>query len=79
MSIIKNIKEKDERLDKIIKQILNIKDDNISFSKDAVSKKKIHGRMANVFTGVLTYKIDCCPLCGFKNIIRHAYKDSWIQ
>ena len=49
MSIIKNIKEKDERLDKIIKQILNIKDDNISFSKDAVSKKKIHGRMANVF------------------------------
>lgn len=79
MSIVKNIRIKDESLDKTIKQILNIKDANISFSKDAVSKEKINGRMANVFTGILTYKATRCPLCGFDHAIRHSYKDSWIQ
>lgn len=79
MSIIKNIKEKDETLDKSIKQILNIKDDNISFSKKAISKEKVNGKTATVFTGILTYKVHHCPLCGYKNIIRHSYKDSWIQ
>lgn len=79
MSTSKNIREKDECLDKTIKQLLNIKDANIRFSKEAVSKEKVNGRMANIFTGILTYKVDRCPQCGFTNLIRHSYKDSWIQ
>lgn len=79
MSIVKNIRIKDESLDKTIKQILNIKDANISFSKDAVSKEKINGRITNVFTGILTHKATRCPLCGFDHTVRHSYKDSWIQ
>ncbi|MEY8500355.1 transposase [Enterococcus avium] len=50
MSSIKNIKYKDDCLDKTIKQILNIHDSNITFSKDAVSKENVHNRMATVFT-----------------------------
>lgn len=61
MSISKNTREKDEYLDKTIKQLLNIKDANIRFSKEAVSKEKVNGRMANIFTGILTYKVDRCP------------------
>ncbi len=79
MSISKNTREKDEYLDKTIKQLLNIKDANIRFSKEAVSKEKVNGRMANIFTGILTYKVDRCPQCGFTNLIRHSYKGSWIQ
>lgn len=45
MSITKNIKCTDENTSKSIKQILNIKDSHISFSKDAISKESIHGRM----------------------------------
>lgn len=79
MPIPKNIKFKDENTDKLIKQILNIKDPNISFSKDSLTKKKVNGRMANVFTGLLTYKPHHCEYCGFETVNRHSYKDSWIQ
>ncbi|KAF1304345.1 hypothetical protein BAU16_02110 [Enterococcus sp. JM9B] len=79
MSITKNIKCTDENTSKSIKQILNIKDSHISFSKDAISKKIVHGRMANVFTGLLTYKPHHCEYCGFETVNRHSYKDSWIQ
>ena len=47
MSIIKNIKIKEKSIDKMIKQLLNIKDSNL-FSKDAVSKQKVKGRMCTV-------------------------------
>lgn len=79
MSIAKNIKCTDENTSKSIKQILNIKDSHITFSKDAISKEIVHGRMANVFIGLLTGKVNRCEYCGFDSIIRHAYQDSWIQ
>lgn len=79
MSIVKNIKCTDENTSKSIKQILNIKDSHITFSKDAISKEIVHGRMANVFTGLLTGEVNRCEYCGFDSIIRHAYQDSWIQ
>lgn len=79
MSITKNIKCTDENTSKSIKQILNIKDSHISFSKDAISKESIHGRMANVFTGLLTGEAPRCEYCGFDSVIRHSYQDSWIQ
>lgn len=46
MSIIKNIKCTDEKTSHFIKQILNIKDSHITFSKNAISKAIVHGRMA---------------------------------
>ena len=79
MSITKNIKCTDEKTSHSIKQILNIKDSHITFSKDAISKERVHGRMANVFTGLLTGEAHRCECCGFDSIIRHAYHDSWIQ
>ena len=79
MSITKNIKCTDENTSKSIKQILNIKDSHISFSKDAISKKIVHGRMAKVFTGILTGEAHHCECCGFDSVIRHSYQDSWIQ
>lgn len=79
MSMNKNIKVYDEKTDKTIKQILNIKDSHIHFSKEAVSKEKVNGRMSTVFTGILSYKAPHCALCGFDSVIRHSYKDSWIQ
>ena len=79
MSITKNIKCTDEKTSHSIKQILNIKDSHITFSKDAISKERVHGRMANVFTGLLTGEAHRCECCGFDSVIRHAYHDSWIQ
>lgn len=79
MSITKNIKCTDEKTSHSIKQILNIKDSHITFSKDAISKERVHGRMANVFTGLLTGEAHHCECCGFDSVIRHAYHDSWIQ
>ncbi|MFB8509390.1 transposase family protein [Enterococcus durans] len=63
----------------MIKQLLNIKDSNLSFSKDAVSKQKIKGRMCTVFTGVLTCHPPRCEHCGFDSVIRHSFKESCIQ
>nr|WP_256995341.1 hypothetical protein [Enterococcus faecalis] len=57
MSITKNIKCTDEKTSHSIKQILNIKDSHITFSKDAISKERVHGRMANVFTGWFCCKV----------------------
>ena len=75
MSSIKNIKYKDNCLDKTIKQILNIHDSNITFPKDAVSKEKVHDRMATVFTGRLSYPSPRCECCGYDSVIHHGYKD----
>ncbi len=48
MSIAKNIKCTDENTSKSIKQILNIKDSHITFSKDAISKEmKIQVNQSN--------------------------------
>ncbi|OQO78724.1 hypothetical protein BH742_12255 [Enterococcus durans] len=41
-----NIK-KIESIDKSIKQILDIKDSNVSFPKDTMSKQEVLGRMCN--------------------------------
>lgn len=43
------------------------------FSKDAISKMTFHGRMANVFAGLLIGEAHRCEiLC----VIRHSYRDS---
>lgn len=79
MSVIKNIKLKDENTDKAIKLLLNIKDSHLSFPKDAINKERVRGKSANVFTGTLSYEPPHCELCGFDSVIRHGWEDSWIQ
>jgi hypothetical protein len=56
MSVNKNIKLKDKNIDKALKILLNIKDSHISFPKEAASKERVHGKLANVFTGFLSYE-----------------------
>ena len=79
MSHTNFIKTKDENIDSMIKKILNIKDSNISFPKNAVSKERVKGRLSTVFTGKLTYKPSHCEHCGCPEVNRHSFKDSWIQ
>lgn len=78
-----NIKKKDIKTDKQAKIILNIKDPNISFSKDYVSKERIHDLECTVFHAVLRNDIKNCSLCGQKNINHsitiHGYKEEFIQ
>lgn len=79
MSVIKNIKLKDENIDKTLKTLLNINDSHISFPTDAVSKERIHGKMSTIFTGLLSYEPPRCVLCGFDSVIRFGTKESLIQ
>ena len=66
-----------------MEKLLNIKDSNLYFVEDPLSKETISGKLSNAFTGVLTYTPSCCPACGCINegqcIIRHAYYESLIQ
>ena len=79
MSNNNHTKPKGENIDDMIKKILNIKDSNISFAKDAVSKERGKDRLATVFTGKLSYQPTQCEWCGFSDVNLHSFKDSWIQ
>ncbi|WP_159723300.1 ISL3 family transposase [Enterococcus sp. CSURQ0835] len=79
MSINKNIRHADKNLDQSIKLLLNIKDSHISFSKEAVAKRKVRGHMATVFTGFLSYDPPRCPHCGLTSVNRHSFKKTMIQ
>ena len=79
MSIPNPIKIKDEFLDASIKLILNIKDQNIFFSKYAVTKERVQDHWSTVYTGILTYQPPKCACCGFDSVVRHSYKKSDIQ
>lgn len=83
MLCYKDIKNKDNNLDVTLKKILNIRDQHISFSSNAMQKEKINGRMTNVFYAVLSYTPKACPCCNAENhdhsIIKHSPKPSDIQ
>ena len=83
MLCYKDIKSKDENLDQTVKQLLNINDSHLYFSKQAYQKEKVKGRLTNVFYAVLTYTPKACTCCGVvnngANIIKHSPKSSDIQ
>ncbi|WP_422563166.1 transposase family protein, partial [Enterococcus cecorum] len=72
------------KIDTFIKNIFNIKDDNITFPTytDALSEEEVHGVPSKVFSGLLSYPENpyCCPKCGVVgSVIKHTPKASLIQ
>ena len=55
MSLLKNIKKTCQSATTFIKNIFNIKDDNITFPTytDALSEEEVHGVPSKVFSGLL--------------------------
>ena len=84
MSLLKNIKKTCQSATTFIKNIFNIKDDNITFPTytDALSEEEVHGVPSKVFSGLLSYPENpyCCPKCGgIGSVIKHTSKASLIQ
>lgn len=65
-----------------IKQLLQIKDENITLKGDCFEEKK-QGLMALIFPAKLSYTPSACEVCGIKNdqhqVIKHACKPTDIQ
>lgn len=65
-----------------IRNLLNIKDENIYFDENFCSEETIKGVKSKVFHGTLTYQPKACYVCGhvFDNqIIKHGFKTSVIK
>lgn len=68
-----------------IRSILNIKDENITFSENFYSKKKINYVETHIYRATLTYHPTGCPKCGVvnnnnnNNIIKWGFKSSKIK
>lgn len=84
MSLLNNIKKNCQSTTTFIKNIFNIKDDNITFPTytDALSEEEVHGVPSKVFSGLLSYPENpyCCPKCWvIGSVIKHTPKASLIQ
>ena len=84
MSLLNNIKKTCQSTTTFIKNIFNIKDDNITFPTyaDALSEEEVHGVPSKVFSGLLSYPENpyCYPECGvIGSVIKHTPKASLIQ
>src|SRR5690625_3555480 len=65
-----------------ILNLLNIKDQNISFSENFCGEEVINNIKAKVFYGSLSYIPKVCYCCGHvfdQNIIKHGFKPSMIK
>ena len=62
------------------RNILNIKDENISFEENCLETIKFGSITTMVFHGILTYTPSVCPNCGClyesnpETIIKHGFK-----
>ena len=62
------------------KNILNIKDENITFEENCLEEVKIKNRITKIFHGKLSYTPDICPNCGClyesnpETIIKYGFK-----
>lgn len=66
-----------------IKNLLNIKDENIYFYENCVENKKINNVETKLIHGILTYYPSFCPVCGCVNnscqdIIKWGFKHNCI-
>lgn len=79
----KNTRLINEKTSALVRNILNIEDTRISFSEKPFQKKRIKGRLANLFTGTLRDTPRCCPCCGCVyetgQIIHYGHYQSTIQ
>ena len=55
-----------------IRNLLNIKDQNIYFNKNLIENKIIKGKNTKIIYAVLTYIPNYCPLCG---VINESHND----
>ena len=65
-----------------IRNLLNIKDENIYFDKSFCTEETIKGVQCKVFHGTLTYQPEACYACGHvfdEQIIKHGFKTSLIK
>ena len=65
-----------------IRNLLNIKDQNIIFDENFCTEEIVKGVQSKVFHGTLTYQPKACDACGhnFDNqIIKHGFKTSVIK
>lgn len=62
-----------------IKNLINIKDENIFFFENFFSFEIINNVNTKVFHAKLTYSLDICPHCQANNIIKWGYKVSCIK
>lgn len=65
-----------------IRNLLNIKDKNISFQHDFYSERKVKNIQSKVFHATLTYQPRACHVCGHvfdEKIIKHGFKTSLIK
>lgn len=62
------------------RNILNIKDENITFEENCLEEVKIKNRITKIFHGKLSYTPDICPNCGClyesnpETIIKYGFK-----
>lgn len=62
------------------RNILNIKDENITFEENCLKEVKINKNITKIFHGKLTYTPDVCPKCGClyesnpETIIKYGFK-----
>ena len=65
-----------------IRNLLNIKDKNITFDENFCAEELIKGVQSKVFYGQLTYQPKACYACGHvfdDQIIKHGFKTSLIK
>lgn len=65
-----------------IRNLLNIKDENITFDENFCTEERIKGVDSKVFHGTLTYQPEACYACGHvfdAQIIKHGFKTSVIK
>lgn len=62
-----------------IKDILNIKDDNIVFSENSHLKKRFKYVESHFFYGTLSYESEACPCCGAVNISNSIVKNGFLS
>ena len=65
-----------------IRNLLNIKDNNIFFDKNFCTEETIKGVKSKIFHGTLTYQPEACYACGHifdDQIIKHGFKTSVIK
>ncbi len=65
-----------------IRNLLNIKDENIYFDENFCNEEMVKGVRSKIFYGTLTYQPEACYACGHvfdDRIIKHGFKTSFIK
>lgn len=59
-----------------IMEMLELKDNNVTFKENFYYKEKINVVIYKIFEGYLSYKPKFCPKCGV--IFDHKFEKTWV-